>query len=64
MPIPKAVVAITTLNFPFGSQKDFNTFSFMSTLEALVYISTKRNSDKSGYPGGNVKCSVSFERNK
>ena len=60
MPIPNAEVAKMIRSFPFGSQIEANMLSFIYSLDALVYMSIRRNCGKSGYFGGNVKYSPSF----
>lgn len=60
MPIPNAEVARTMRSLPFGSQIEDSTFSFIYIFDALVYMSIRRNSGKSGYFGGNVKWSPSL----
>ena len=56
IPIPNAVVAIMILSLQPTVVNDLSTSSRISMVDALVNISTKRNSWKSGEPIGKVKC--------
>lgn len=38
IPMPTAVVANITLSFPFCEQKDEGIFSFISLVDALIYM--------------------------
>ena len=59
-PIPNEIVAITSFNVPFGVLNDFIMLSLFSGFDTRVYISTIRNSERSGYPGGSVSLSPSL----
>ena len=60
-PIPNAVVAIRTLSVLSTLLNDIKNFSFISTVEALEYISTRRNSCKSIQSDGNIKWDPNFD---
>ena len=60
-PITNAVVAIRTLNVQSTLLNDIKNLSFISTVEALEYISTRRNSCKSIQSDGNVKWNPNFD---
>ena len=57
MPMLNAVVAITIRNFDPCFVNTANKAYFFATVEALVYIVSKRNCRKLGYPAGSVLTS-------